>query len=253
MSEFYESDRAVNEYLLFHYGAENEVMPYADGPLAALNYPVRCVTTFADRIGFHPAMRALDLGCAVGRSSFELARVCGEVVGIDFSERFIACADHLRRDGEMAFSYVDHGELERQSVARVDGSIDRGRVHFEQGDAMFPRDGLGRFDVVLMANLIDRLMDPSKCLKGLEKLVNPGGFVILTSPYTWLAEYTPKSNWIGGKLEAGREVTTLLGLKNAMKGGFDLIADADLPFLIREHARKFQWSVAQGTLWQRLP
>ena len=54
MSEFYESDRAVNEYLLFHYGAENEVMPYADGPRAALNYPVRCVTTFADRIGFHP-------------------------------------------------------------------------------------------------------------------------------------------------------------------------------------------------------
>jgi hypothetical protein len=25
----------------------------------------------------------------------------------------------------------------------------------------------------------------------------------------------------------------------------------DLPFLIREHARKFQWSVAEATIWRR--
>jgi 2-polyprenyl-3-methyl-5-hydroxy-6-metoxy-1,4-benzoquinol methylase len=33
--------------------------------------------------------RALDIGCAVGRSSFELARNFKEVVGIDFSHRFV--------------------------------------------------------------------------------------------------------------------------------------------------------------------
>jgi len=33
--------------------------------------------------------RALDLGCAVGRSSFELAREYQEVVGIDISQTFI--------------------------------------------------------------------------------------------------------------------------------------------------------------------
>ena len=32
---------------------------------------------------------------------------------------------------------------------------------------------------------------------------------------------------------------------------FDLIAVKDLPFLIREHARKFQWSVAEATIWRR--
>jgi hypothetical protein len=25
----------------------------------------------------------------------------------------------------------------------------------------------------------------------------------------------------------------------------------DLPFLIREHQRKFQWSVAEATIWRR--
>ena len=32
---------------------------------------------------------------------------------------------------------------------------------------------------------------------------------------------------------------------------FDFIAAKDLPFLIREHARKYQWSVAQATIWRR--
>jgi hypothetical protein len=32
---------------------------------------------------------------------------------------------------------------------------------------------------------------------------------------------------------------------------FDHRLTKDLPFLIREHARKFQWSVAQATLWER--
>ena len=32
---------------------------------------------------------------------------------------------------------------------------------------------------------------------------------------------------------------------------FTLVQQKDLPFLIREHARKFQWSVALGTVWQR--
>jgi hypothetical protein len=30
-----------------------------------------------------------------------------------------------------------------------------------------------------------------------------------------------------------------------------LVAAKDLPFLIREHARKFQWSVAQASLWKK--
>jgi hypothetical protein len=32
---------------------------------------------------------------------------------------------------------------------------------------------------------------------------------------------------------------------------FTLHERKDLPFLIREHARKFQWSVAEATIWIR--
>jgi 2-polyprenyl-3-methyl-5-hydroxy-6-metoxy-1,4-benzoquinol methylase len=40
-------------------------------------------------------LRALDLGCAVGRSSFELTRYFDRVVGLDYSARFIQVAHIL--------------------------------------------------------------------------------------------------------------------------------------------------------------
>ena len=72
--------------------------------------------------------------------------------------------------------------------------LPRERVRFEQGDACHLRGDLGRFDLVLMANLIDRLPDPARCLARLPGLVTPGGWLIITSPYTWLEEYTPRGN-----------------------------------------------------------
>ncbi len=252
MTPFYETDRAVSEYLLFHYGRSEEILPYATGPHAALNYPVRCVEHFAGDIGYHQKMRALDLGCAVGRSTFELARHCGEVIGIDYSERFIASAKRLQEEGKIAYSYRDHGDLSLETLAEISSEIDRGRVRFEQGDAMFLREGLGQFDVVLMANLIDRLVDPRRFLNGMGERVVSGGFMILTSPYTWLEDYTPREHWIGGKQETnGAGVRTEDALLELLDPSFERIRVDDLPFLIREHVRKYQWSVAQGSLWRR--
>jgi hypothetical protein len=83
-------------------------------------------------------------------------------------------------------------------------------------------------------------------------LVRPGGHLILSSPYTWLEEFTPKANWLGGTYgAAGNAALTLDGINKTLHGAFDLRLTKDLPFLIREHARKFQWSVAQATVWQR--
>lgn len=248
---FYDTDRAVAEYLLFHYGTPGQILPYDFGPTDALNYPVRCVTDCLDAQRLTPDARALDLGCAVGRSTFELARHCSEVVGIDYSRRFVEVAEHLQRQGCFTYAYVDEGQLGAPATAVVSLEVDRTRVRFEQGDAMHLRTGLGQFDVVLMANLIDRLGDPRRCLAQLPALVNPGGQVILTSPYTWLPDYTPEKNWLGGFERDGKPVRTLETLQEILSHAFELAVRKDLPFLIREHARKFQWSVAEATVWIR--
>lgn len=241
----YESDKLLGEYLLFHYGSAAEIAP-PHGAEHALDYAVRCVTECVTE----PGARALDLGCAVGRSTFKLARTCEEAIGIDFSRRFVDAAETIRRDGSLAYARTDEGALTTPLVARRP-DVDPARVHFEVGDAMALREDLGEFDVVLAANLIDRLSDPALFLARLPSLVKPGGQLVLTSPYTWLEEFTPREKWLGGFDCEGMRVPTLAGLRSTLDEHFDLAGVRELPFLIREHARKFQLSIAQASIWRR--
>jgi putative 4-mercaptohistidine N1-methyltranferase len=251
MSSYYETDRAVAEYLLFHYGLPHEILPYDFGPALSLNFPVRCVTECVEGNWLPFDTRALDLGCAVGRATFELSRFCNEVIGIDYSSRFVAVASQLQQNGAIHYARVDEGDLTLLTQASVAPDIDRGRVRFEQGDAMCLPAGLGGFDVVLMANLLDRLTDPRACLQSLPRLVKPGGRLVITSPYTWLPEYTPREKWLGGFLRERRPVRSLDTLQQILSGEFQFALSKDMPFLIREHSRKFQWSVAEASIWIR--
>ncbi len=247
-ANFYETDRAIAEYLLLHYGAREEILPYSFGPVDALDFPVRCVTECVEVKRLLPQARALDLGCAVGRASFELAKLCGQVVGIDYSQRFIETARQLQRDGEINFQFTVEGELAESARALVPKDIDRSRVHFQQGDAM-NLPSLGGFDVVLLANLIDRIQNPRACLERMGDLINSGGQLIITSPYTWLEEFTPRKYWLGGFVRGGKPARALDTLKEILRADFEFVGSKDLPFLIREHSRKFQWSVAEASIW----
>jgi putative 4-mercaptohistidine N1-methyltranferase len=247
----YETDQLLAEYLLFHYGEDDEILAWQFGPRDALHYPVRCVTECFDLARVPGDARALDLGCAVGRSTFELARHCPEVIGIDYSQRFIAAANELRHRHELDYQRRDEGDLTTPLTARVPSGVDALRVHFEKGDALNLREDLGTFDLILMANLIDRLNDPHLLLRRLPSLVKPGGQVVIASPYTWLEQFTPRENWLGGFTSEGTRQTTADALRQAMRESFDLVQRSDQPFLIREHARKYQWSVAEATTWRR--
>ena len=247
----YETDKLVSEYLQFHYGEPHEVLPWDFGPASALNYAVRCVSECVDTALLPQNARALDVGCAVGRSTFELARHCAEVFGIDYSRRFIQVAAALASGVSFPYDRTDEGALTTRLLARVPADIALGRASFEHGDAQALRGSLGSFDIVLAANLIDRLIEPARLIARLPELVKVGGQLVLTSPYTWLEEFTPRENWIGGFTDGDARRTTLDGLRAALSPHFDLIHTKDLPFLIREHARKFQWSVAQASIWRR--
>jgi putative 4-mercaptohistidine N1-methyltranferase len=251
VKNYYDSPRAASEYLLFHYGDPQLRPPAGWSDSAALPFPARCVQQCLDTARLPGKARALDLGCAVGRASFELARYCAEVVGIDFSRRFIALANRLRRDGEVKYRTFEEGRLTRERRAAVPRGIDRQRVRFEAGDATDLRRDLGQFEAVLMLNLIDRLAAPAECLERVAGLVRPGGQLIIASPYTWLADYTPRRRWLGGFVRRGRPVGTLDTFRRLLVAHFDLAARLDVPWLLREHARKYQLGVSEATVWIR--
>jgi len=236
----YETRRLLDEYLLFHYGADHEVLPWAEGPQSALRFAIRTVTELAD-FERNP-QSALDLGCAVGRSSFELAKHCQKVIGIDFSQSFIDAAKALIT-GELAYDRLDEASASTALVARVPADCPRDGVSFEQGDAMNLREDLGSYDLVHAANLLCRLTDPQRLIERLPELVKPGGQLLLTTPCTWLEDFTPRGHWPQG--------STREWLHQVLGEHFELSLEKDLPFLIREHARKYQWSVALGSSWIR--
>jgi len=233
------------EYLAFHYLEPRALLPKGRPvPFGIRNFPAACTSLLlaeARRKKCKPC-RALDLGCAVGRASFELARKVPEVVGIDFSKAFIATAKKLASTGMYSFRLKEEGSRTRPARATAPSRKIRSRVSFRTGDALrLPK--LGTFDLVLAANLLDRVQDPKKLLqKVLPGLVRPGGLLLLTSPYTWSKEFTPQARWLKNSFPT---------LRKLLSPHFLLLRRQDLPFLLREHRRKFQLTFADATLWLR--
>ena len=246
MTSFYDSPAALEQYLLFHYGTPEQICPLLPDARAACGFPTRCVSEPLTCIDLSGRSRALDLGCAVGRSSFELARTFAEVVAIDFSEAFIAAAQRMQMERTVTVRALREGSISDELRLELPPDLRTGGVRFEVGDACHLPSHLGLFDLVLMANLIDRLPDPAKCLARLPELIAPGGWLVITSPYTWLEEYTAPAHW----LDHGQG--TLAGLRDTLSPKFELHRTMDLPFLIREHRRKYQWSVAEASIWRRV-
>lgn len=204
----------------------------------ALDFPVRTARRFSPG----RVERTLDLGCAVGRSTYELSLTSGKTIGIDYSKRFVEAAASLAR-APVRFRRLEEGNLHTELLAALNDGYPVESVTFEQGDAMNLRSDLGDFDRVHAANLLCRLSKPRKLLARFPTLVRPGGELVLATPCTWLGEFTPPENW--------PEASTLDWLKEHLSGHFELISVADEPFLIRETARKFQWTQSLVTLWRR--
>jgi ubiquinone/menaquinone biosynthesis C-methylase UbiE len=70
-------------------------------------------------------------------------------------------------------------------------------VTFIQGDACNLPTGIGPFDIVLMANLIDRLHSPEQILTAIGPLMNEGG--ILSSYFSLYLDGTiyPQKSLVG--------------------------------------------------------
>ncbi len=241
----YESGLLLDWYLLFHYGSPEEILDgigfEASGlPPRCLEFPVATV----EAAGLSaPVGRALDLGCAVGRSTLELSKFADEVLGVDFSAAFVAAAETVRSGGALA--YCRYGEMHRPEslFARCPEGTAPDRVSFERGDAMDLRADLGAFDLVHAANLLCRLSEPRRLLDRLPALVKPGGRLVFATPATWMEACTASEHQPPGR--------TLDFLQACLGGSFELLSVAELPFLIREHQRKFQLSTSQTSVWGR--
>jgi len=245
-TDYYTTDSIISQYCHFGWG-ENR--------LGVENYPAKCANIALEVMQDKSKKKALDIGCAIGRSSFELARGFDEVIGVDFSARFIQEAQTLKQNGVLRYAVPIEGELSdfhEVSLSQFGLEDTKEKVSFWQADACNLKPIYEGFDLIFGGNLIDRLYDPKKFLDSLASRLNDEGVLILTSPYTWQEESTPKEKWIGGYRRDGENVTTLQGLEEILGRDFTLLETRDVPFVIQETARKHQHTIAQMTIWQKV-
>ncbi len=241
----YETDQLTAQYCDAHYGAEHFGVP---------NFAKSCADVCLELSQGRGRSAALDLGCAVGRASFELARGFDSVTGLDFSSRFFRLAAGMQHEGYLRYALTEEGELlsyHELALAELGLEEVRDKVRFFQADACNLPEKFTGYDLVLAANLIDRLYAPRLFLEGISGRLNPGGLLVIASPYSWGEQFTKKEEWLGGYREAGENVFALEGLTQCLSPHFRRLGEPrELPFVIRETRRKFQHSVAQLTVWE---
>lgn len=243
----YESDALLSQYAEFHYG--DEYFGVANFPQALAGIAVRAMDG-------RPMRTALDVGCAAGRATFELAKHFERVTGVDFSARFIGLGVNLAEHDLLRYTLAEEGELiEYRERTLADCGLEavRHKVEFYQSDACNLKPQFTGYDLVFAANLIDRLYSPAKFLGQIHERMNMGGLLLIASPYTWLEEHTRREEWVGGFKKDGERYTTLDGLKDMLGAHFRLVeGPQQVPFVIRETKRKFQHTLSEVTIWERI-
>ncbi|MFT5660543.1 MAG: 5-histidylcysteine sulfoxide synthase/putative 4-mercaptohistidine N1-methyltransferase [Sulfurimonas sp.] len=244
VKDIYETDDLVSQYCEFQYG---------DTHFGVENFAIECAriaSSFASN-----KTKALDLGCATGRATYELAKEFDNVEGIDFSARFVQVGSKLKEDGYIAFSSKEEGELvahKKITIEDLEYENLKEKVSFWQGDACNMKPNFSAYDLVMATNLIDRLYNPRLFLDTIEKRLNKDGILVITSPYTWQESSTQKEFWLGGyKDENGKEVKTLDSLQKILSDRFELVHTQDVDFVIKETARKYQHTISELSVWKK--
>lgn len=266
----YESEDLLNMYLGLHYPSSGTaegvpaILEHANAPTHGLRFPQRVADLLVHLKPTKTNGRALDIGCAVGGASFELAKSFEHVDAFDFSDSFVQGAKRMQTESEgVRFRIPVEADVYEEVAAvhneNVTPEVLR-KVEFFTGDAcqigeMAAEGLLSTYDGVIMSNLLCRLPDPLKCLDGLPRIVNHGGVAVLVTPFSWLEEFTPRSKWLGGSYDpvSGEPIRSKEMLQDIMENrGFEKIHEEEMPLVIREHQRKYQYIISEATGWRKV-
>lgn len=126
--------------------------------------------------------KALDIGCGVGRATFELAHEFDEVTGADFSARFIKVAIDLLAEKTLSCGNIEL-DLEKLGFADL-----QERVSFWQGDVNNLKPHFRGYDLILCTNVDERFREQKQFLQEAKNRLNHDGVLVLVLPKEYEAD-----------------------------------------------------------------
>lgn len=202
---------------------------------------------------------ALDLGCAVGSTAFKLSTFVDFVVAVDSSSSLIQQARLVQHHGEVRYEKPEEGVIMQPMLAKADPSAKRGAVQFvnmEVGSVssatLEGSASHAQFDLVLLEDVLDKLVQPLHLVRALSSLLKPGGTLVVLSGNDWTKEKTPRNSWLGGFMLNGETMKTSAMIESALKR--ELLYEgsrADIPQLIRNHERNYEVRILEAMVWRK--
>lgn len=163
----------------------------------------RCLDKGLDLLGkpFHGPV--IDMGCSVGRSTFELAGHCDTpVLGIDVNFSMLRLAQRVLQQGVVRYPQRRIGVVYDRKEFEV-GFKNAAQVDFWACDAQAMPFAANSFGLAVGLQVLDAVASPCDLLGSISKLMQVGGSVILATPYDWSYQVTAIESWVGGHSQRG--------------------------------------------------
>jgi SAM-dependent methyltransferase len=189
----------------------------------------------------------IDMGCSVGRTSFELAQVCDDIVlGVDLNFSMVQTASKIMNTGLLSYPKRTVGMVYEPMEYPVNFPKVT-HLDFWVCDAMALPFSDGKFCFALSYNVLDCVTSPYDHLKEIARLLGKNAKAIVSSPYDWTQGATPVEAWIGGHSQRGttRGSSELL-LRSLLSGGehpnaiqeLEIVSEIEnFPWELRIHER----------------
>ena len=188
----------------------------------------------------------LELGCSVGRYTYEIARMSKLVVGLDLRFRWVLEAARIQRNGGVKY----HRRLRGLKFEEVQTSFEpQDNALFLVGNALDPPFLKESFDLVAGLNLLDNIKLPRILLGQMNALLRSGGILLLGSPYEWRLDICEPTEWLETEtMDASEIVRSTLEGKVLPEYGFNYVVESekDIIWPLRNHDR--YWSIFRTNL-----
>ena len=231
----------ISSYMDLHYGTfEASTVPLASW-IDPKEFWEKVVGIAKPEVG-EIYSRSLDLGCSVGRYTFELARFSELAIGMDLKFSKVSRAALLHRNNKVSYEQRKHGrcfeEIETTYLLPQN-------VMFLVSDALDPPFKAGSFDLVAALNLIDNVKLPLVLIGQMDALLRKDGSLLLGAPYEWQTDICDPEEWLEtDDMDSPEMLKSLLEGKLIPQMGlkYEILEEIfDLPWLFRHHNR--HWSL----------
>ncbi len=243
----YNSQAMLQSYLWSHYSE------FFNGPDATDAYK-KWAAGFQPEDGW-----AVDIGCSVGRLSFEMSRTHTRVVGVDTSTAFIREARKIAASRCLDFEMVVEGRIKKRRQSDLDPRFRYDAAEFIVADATALPFASDRFITAASVNILEKVPDPALHLAETDRVLDKHRATFLFSdPFTWDAAVSDPDLWLGGRNSgpfAGRGMDVL---SRIFEGGhgffspkFSIQEKGELLWKIRKTDHLWEYITSQFIIGKR--